>query len=136
MASYNGLVASLTLNGSTVSQTMGNTGQQTAAIVASVPAKFFPFGQFAINVAGISGTVGVQVIGAVGGATYAIAGRTNISASGGFPVPLIAYVGTSGAPQNYGIPRPSLVVIQGAGVGGTTNFIGYTASVFLAAEYN
>ena len=136
MANYNGLVASITLNGSTVSQTMGNTGQQTGAIVSTVPNKFFTDGQFAISVRGISGTIGVQVIGAVGGATYAIAGRTNISASGGFPVPLIVYVGTSGTPTNFGIPRPALVVIQGAGVGGTTNFIGFTASVFLAAEYN
>lgn len=136
MASYNGLIATTALNGSTVSQTMGNTGQQTAVIVRAVPAKFFSFGQFAVNVAGISGTVGVQVIGAVGGATYAIAGRTNISASGSFPVPLIAYVGTSGAVQNFGVPRPSLVVWQGAGVGGATNFIGFTASVFFAGEYN
>ena len=136
MASYNGLVSTLTLNGSTVSQTMGNTGQLVGAIVASVPSKFFPHGQFAINVAGISGTVGVQILGGVGGATYVIAGRTNISAAGGFPIPLITYVGTSGTFQNIGIPRPYSVVIQGAGVGGTTNFIGFTTSVFLAAEYN
>ena len=136
MANYNGLVASITLNGSTVSQTMGNTGTQIAPPVAAVPAKFFSIGQFAINIAGISGQIGVQVIGAIGGATFAIAGRSNISASGGFPIPLIRYVGTSGTMETIGIPRPSMVVIQGAGVGGSTNFIGFTASVYLAAEYN
>lgn len=128
MANYNGLVA-----GVTSIVLLGGTSQHVAPVVASVPNKFFHSGQFAINVAGISGTIGVQVIGAVGGATYVIAGRTSISASGGFPVPLIKYVGTSGTNEIFGIPRPSAVLFQTTGLTATW---GFTASVFLAAEYN
>lgn len=128
MASYNGLVA-----GVTSITLLGGTSQHVAPVVAAVPAKFFSSGQFAINVAGISGTIGVQVIGAVGGATFAIAGRTTISASGSFPVPLIKYVGTSGTNEIFGIPRPSAVVFQPTGQTATW---GFTASVFFAGEYN
>lgn len=132
MASYNGLVATTVIAGNTAFA----SGTSTFTIVSSVPAKFFPFGQFATQVTGISGTLGVQILGAVGGATFVIAGRTNVSATGNFPIPLVTYVGTSGAVQNSGIPRPSLVIWQGAGLGGTTNQIGLTASVFFAGEYN
>ena len=132
MASYNGLVASSSLNGSTDSQVMQGSSQQNVGCNAAVPSKFFSNGQFAIQVQGISGTVGVQIVGAVGGATFVIAGRTNISGVGGFPVPLVKYVGTSGTFEGFGFPRPSFVSFQG----GSTGTIGLTASVFLAAEYN
>jgi hypothetical protein len=133
MANYNGLVAALTLNGSTVSQTLGGASISNVVTSASVPSKFFSHGQFAISVAGISGNIGVQIIGAVGGATYVIAGRTNISASGGFPIPCISYTGTSGTFTNIGIPRPAFVSFQGNTAG---TVVGFTASVFLCAEYN
>jgi hypothetical protein len=132
MANYNGLVASSSLNGSTVSQTLATGAQQNVPPVAAVPNKFFSDGQFAIAVSGISGLIGVQVIGAVGGATYVIAGRTNISAAGGFPIPMVTYIGTSGTPINVGIPRPAYVSFQA----GVTGAIGVTASVFFAGEYN
>jgi hypothetical protein len=135
MGSYNGLVAQIALNGSTVSQVMGSTGVTYIGVTYSVPAKFFIAGQFGLQVTGISGTIGVQIVGAVGGATYVIAGRTNISATGGYPVPLVVYVGTSGAVTNVdaGIPRPAYVAFGAAGLTAT---IGVTASVFLCAEYN
>lgn len=132
MASYNGLVASTIIAGNTAFA----AGTSTFGVTYTVPSKFFSHGQFAAQVTGISGTLGVQILGAVGGATFVIAGRTNVSAVGNFPIPLITYVGTSGTFQNTGIPRPSLVIWQGAGLGGTTNQIGLTASVFLAGEYN
>lgn len=133
MACYNGLVATTNIAGTT--GFVGGTSLFT--VVAAVPAKFFQAGQFAVNVTGISGNFGVQIFGGVGGATFLIAGRTNISATGGFPVPLVAYVGTSGAVQNFGIPRPTSIAWQGSGLTvGTTNQMGLTASVFLAADYN
>lgn len=132
MASYNGLVATTIVAGNTAFA----SGTSTFGVTYAFPAKFFSHGQFATQITGISGTVGVQIIGAVGGATFAIAGRTNVSATGNFPIPMITYVGSSGTFQNVGIPRPSAVVWQGAGLGGTTNQIGITASVFFAGEYN
>ena len=131
MANYNGLVSSLTRNGSTASQVLGATAVAYSVVSSSVPHKFFPFGQFAVQTTqGVSGAFFVTVVGAVGGATYPIAGRTAISAVGGFPVPLVAYVGSSGAVQNYGIPRPSYVQWGSAGA-----IVGFTATLFLAAEY-
>ena len=134
MATYNGLLASMTLNGSTASQVLANQGVSFAKIADAVPMKYFSFGQFAIRVSGVSGTIGVEVVGAVGGATYVIAGRTNITASGGFPIPLVAYVGTSGTVPlaSPGIPRPAYVAFAN----GNTAVAGITASVYLAADYN
>jgi hypothetical protein len=133
MATWNGLVCGKTLDGSTLSQLQGSTQVSYVSAGAAVPAKFFSHGQFGIQLLnGVSGVFGVQIVGSVGGATYVIAGRTNISAVGGFPVPLIAYVGTSGAPVNYGIPRPAYVAF--GGVGNTTT-IGFTANVFFAGRY-
>jgi hypothetical protein len=135
MANYNGLVAQIALNGSTTSQVMGSTAVTYVGVTYSVPAKFFNSGQFGLQVIGISGTIGIQIVGAVGGATYVIAGRTNINAAGGYPVPLVVYVGTSGAVTNVnaGIPRPAYVAFGAAGLTAT---IGVTANVFMAAEYN
>ena len=135
MANYNGLVAQIALNGSTASQVMGSTAVTYVGVTYSVPAKFFSSGQFGLQVIGISGTIGIQIVGAVGGATFVIAGRTSINAAGGFPVPMIAYVGSSGTIPlpSPGIPRPAYVAFQAAGL---TAAIGVTASVFLAAEYN
>jgi hypothetical protein len=132
MANYNGLVASLTLNGSTVSQTLGTTAVSKAVIVAAVPNKYFSSGQFAVQATqGVSGGFAVVIVGAVGGATYIIAGRTNITAAGGWPVPPVLYVGTSGSIPHLGFPRPSYVSFEGTGT-----IAGFTAGVFLAGEYD
>ena len=132
MGSYNGLVASKTLDGSTVSQTLGVTAFAYVTAANAVPMKFFPFGQFAVQTKnGVSGTIGVYVVGSVGGATYIIAGRSNITAVGGFPVPLYNYVGLSGSVTNSGIPRPAYVQFANHGAA----VAGFTASVSLAAEY-
>lgn len=128
MANYNGLVASLTKDGSTVSQTL--TGISSVTVVAAVPNKFFKHGQFGIVCTqGVSGNFSVNIIGAVGGATYIIAGRTSISAVGSYPVPLILY-GNSGTPTNIGIPRPYQVQFQSNAAPA-----GFTASVYLAGDY-
>jgi hypothetical protein len=134
MASYNGLICSKTLDGSTASQVLGSSGVAYVGVTHSVPAKFFSSGQFGIQVSGVSGRFGVEIVGAVGGATWIIAGRTAITAVGGFPIPFLNYTGASDsvAAIQKGIPRPAYVAF-GAGATGT---VGFTASVFFAGEYN
>lgn len=127
MSSYNGLLASQT--------TTGDTQTLTAEPVASVPAKFFSSGHFAMTCTqGVSGEFGVQVLGAIGGATYAIAGRTAIAGAGSFPIPLISYVGSSGSVPLLGFPRPYAVEITGVSIA-ATRAVGYTASFFVCGEY-
>lgn len=127
MASYNGLLASQT--------TTGDTQTLTAGPVTSVPAKFFSSGHFAITCTeGVSGSFGVQILGAIGGATYAIAGRTAISGVGSFPIPLISYVGSSGSVALIGFPRPFAVELTGVSIAGT-RAVGYTASIYVCGEY-
>lgn len=128
MANWNGLVASLTKDGSTVSATL--SGISFSRVNGEMPNKFFPHGQFAVVATqGVSGVFAVNVIGAVGGATFAIAGRTNISAVGSFPVPLTVY-GNSGSQTDTGIPRPYGVQFESA-----KGVVGFTASVYFAGEY-
>jgi len=135
MSTYNGFISSLTLNGSTVSQTMGATPSNTV-IGTAVPNKYFANGQFAVQATqGVSGSFYVNVIGAVGGATYVIAGRTGINAVGGFPVPQFLYVGASGSITQVGIPRPAFVQ-WGSGTGSTSAVIGFTATLYFAGTYN
>ena len=127
MPSYNGLLTSQT--------TTGDTGTLTAEPVASVPAKFFSAGHFAVTCTeGVSGSFGVQILGAVGGATYAIAGRTAIDGVGSFPIPLISYVGGSGSVALLGFPRPYAVEITGVSIA-ATRAVGYTASFYVCGEY-
>jgi hypothetical protein len=127
MASYNSLLTSNT--------TTGDTQSTLATSIGQVPAKFFSSGHFAITCTeGVSGTIGVQIIGAVGGATYAIAGRTNISGAGSFPIPLISYVGSSGSVALTGFPRPLGAEITGVSIA-ATRAVGYTASIYLCGEY-
>lgn len=128
MANYNGLLTSQT--------TTGNTQTLTATPVDAVPGKFFSSGYFAITcVDGVSGVFGVQIIGAIGAATYPIAGRTNISAAGSFPIPLIDYVGVSGSiSTNRGFPRPFSVEFVGVSIA-ATRAVGYTATVYVCGEY-
>jgi len=128
MANYNGLLASQT--------TTGDTQTLTATPVDAVPGKFFSSGYFAITCTeGVSGAFGVEVIGAIAGATYAIAGRTNIDAVGSFPIPLIDYVGASGSISTMiGFPRPFAVEFVGVSIA-ATRAVGYTATVYVCGEY-
>lgn len=132
MANYNGLICSLTLNGSTLTQTLGTTEVRFVGCTNAVPGKFFSFGQFALTCTqGVSGTISVKIFGGVGGATYLIAQRDAVTAVGSFPIPLINYVGISGTVQNQGIPRPYTV-----GFSATGNIAGFTANVYFAGDYN
>ena len=74
--------------------TVGLTASLTARmpIPATVPAKWFTSGGFAVNVTttGLSGTFGVQVIGSIAGISFPIAGRTAIGA-GSFQITMIIY---------------------------------------------
>lgn len=128
MAAYNGLLTSKT--------TTGNTETLTAGPVASVPAKFFSSGGFAITcVDGVSGNFGVEIFGAIGGATYVIAGRTNIDAVGSFPIPLVDYIGASGGVSLIrGFPRPYAVDFTGVSIA-ATRAVGYTATIYVCGEY-
>jgi hypothetical protein len=132
MSNWNGFVSSLTRNGSTVSQTMGATAVAYSQVADAVPGKYFSSGQFAVaTTQGVSGAFFVNVVGAVGGATFVIAGRTAVNAVGGFPIPLILYVGSSGSVPNRGFPKPAYVQWGSAGA-----VIGFTAAVYLAGEYS
>lgn len=127
MASYNGLLTSQT--------TTGDTQTLTAEPVASVPAKFFSAGHFAITTTeGVSGSFGVEIFGAVGGATYVIAGRTAISGVGSFPIPLVSHVGSSGSVALIGFPRPYAVDFTGVSIA-ATRAVGYTATIYVCGEY-
>jgi hypothetical protein len=124
MSSFNGMIATATFNGSTVSQTLGATASYYAPIVSACPAKFFDRGLFSVvATGGVSGGFGVLIVGNIGGATAVIGGRTSITSVGG------SIIGATGS-VNYGFPRPSYVQFQPvAGVAG------FTAQVFLAGEY-
>jgi hypothetical protein len=124
MPSYNGLVASLTYNGSTVSQTLGATASAYVNAVDALPHKYVKTGIFAVNAKdGVSGGFGCQIVGGVGGATFVIAGITGIAAVGSSPM------GTT-ALALFGIPRPAYVKFEPiAGVAG------FTASVYLTGDY-
>jgi hypothetical protein len=123
MANWNGLVASLAK--------ASLTGVSSVGVNQAFPSKFFENGQFAALLTGVSGVIAINVIGSVGGATFTVAGRTNISAAGSFPIPLLIY-GFSGNPVNQGIPRPYSVDFASASALGNS----FTASVFFAGAYN
>jgi hypothetical protein len=135
MANYNGLICSLAFTGAQgVTTLQGGASTMFTGCTNAVPAKFFNFGQFALTTTqGVSGTFSVKIFGGVGGATYLIAQRDAVSTVGSFPIPLVSYVGVSGAVQNQGIPRPYAVGFSSAS---GANPIGYTANVFFAGEYN
>lgn len=124
MGSYNATIASKTLNGSTVSQTLGATASTVVQISNEVPMKWFKHGLFSVlTTQGVSGGFGAQVIGFIGGASFVIAGVTAVTAVG------TKLMGTSGSPS-FGFPRPAYIVIQPvAGVAG------FTATFGLAGWY-
>lgn len=134
MANYNGLIASLTKDGSDADNVLSGTSFVT--VVSAVPGKFFPHGQFAIACTeGVSGGFSVDVIGGIGGATFAIATRRNITDPGSFPIPQNLF-GFSGSQVSSGFPRPIGVdFIAGTTAAGTSWPVGFSASVYLAGEY-
>ena len=133
MSTYNGLVCTLA-RGFTAGNTL-LTGVTSVGVTYSVPAKFFDSGMFGILCTqGVSGSFGVQIIGGVGGSTFAIAGRTAITAAGSYPVPLIAYVGTSGVNNPLGFPRPYSVEFSTTGISSIP--VGFTATVFMCGDYD
>jgi hypothetical protein len=129
MGTFNGHVASHVLDGSTDSQVSGATTAVTVNADVGVPAKAFRHAMLALRCQdGVSGSFGVEVIGAVGGATFIIAGRTAIAAVGNYVLGLTNNQ-TWGAIENI-CPRPSKVVFSTA-----VPISGWTASVYLAGEY-
>jgi len=129
MASYNGLIAKLTKGGNQGVTTLlnGVSSMTVDSGVINMP-KYFSNGIFAVKtLSGVSGTFGVDIIGAVGDAQIVIAGRTAISAVGSFVVPS-ALGGTTWS--GVGFPRPTSVNFSGS------NVAGFTASVWFAGEYN
>jgi len=122
MPKFNGLIASLTKGSSTGGEHALLTGTSLSPIGAMVPAKHFENAIFAVQTSGISGTYAVLVVGAVGGATFVIAGATGIGANGS--TLLGTSVGVAAA------PRPAYVAFSSAEAA-----TGFTSSVFMAGEY-
>jgi len=126
MASFNGHVCSLTLNGSTVSQTLGATATQTVNADPAVPHKWFNNGVMGVRlITGISGALSVDVYGSIGGATFKIGGVTAITAVGNWLIGM-----TSISAAGNGFPAPSKVIF-----GSADGVSGFTASVYLAGAY-
>lgn len=119
MATYNGYIASITRNGSTVSQTLGATASVVITVDSAVPQKWFKHGLFSVvSTQGVSGGFGAQVIGFVGGASFVIAGITAVTGVGS------RIFGTTGG-ATFGYPRPAYIIIQPvAGVAGFTSTFG------------
>ena len=125
MASYNGLVAQLILDGSTASEVLGATAVTYVNAVSAVPHKWFNSGLFAVKAAdGISGAYSCIIVGAIGGATTVIAGMT-----GGTTL-ASNIIGATGS-ASFGFPRPAYVQ-----VGAADGVLGVTLNVWLAGNYN
>ena len=115
MGSYNGLIAQTTL-------TSFNGISYTNA-VDTVPSKLFKTAVFSARVSTqVGGTMSINVVGAVGGATFIIAGVTGIRATGNYIMGITASA-------TYLTPRP--IYVQWAG-GISTLF---SARVFIAGDY-
>lgn len=123
MARFNGHIVTFTKGSSTGGENAVLTGiSASGAISDAVPAKHFRDAIFGVVTQGISGTYACHVVGAVGGATMVIAGQTGIAADGS------SIIGTT--TPIAAIPRPAYVSFDSAEDGA-----GFTASVFMAAEY-
>lgn len=123
MASYNGLISTIALDGSTTSEVLGTTAVTYTQISDSVPAKYFKTGLFAVRTTGVSGAYFVNVVCSVGGATFLAAGITAVNAVGS------RIMGATGS-ASFGVPRPAYVQWGSAGA-----IVGFTASVFFAGDY-
>ena len=131
MATFNGyLLGSTTFDGSTATTVTGTTGGETINTVNAVPMKMFKNAVLALQcVDGISGAFGVEVIASVGGATFVIAGKTDIDTVGNYVLGTTAK-GLWLATDNT-IPRPTKAVFETAG-----DIAGWTAYIYLMGEYN
>ena len=133
---FSGLIASRTYNGQSYSGVTGGTlaGDSVCYVNtnATLPSTYFINGQFVLKtVSAISGTIGVYVVGDIGGATFIIAGRSNISTIGGFPMPMWNYVGLSGSVTNQGVPWAKYVQFHNH----VANVACFTATVHFAGNY-
>jgi hypothetical protein len=122
MATWNGIIGSATRDGSTVSQTLLATATLVVPIGAQVPNKWFKHGLFSCVLAnGVSGGIGIQIVGYIGGASFVIAGTTALTTVGS------KILGTTGG-ATFGFPRPAYAIIQPvAGVAGFTATLGMGA---------
>jgi len=120
MATYNGIIGTTTYNGTTAAGgTLGATASVTLNVSTAVPQKWFKHGLFSLALTqGVSGGIGAQVVGFVGGASFVIAGLTGATTVGS------KIFGTTGG-ATFGFPRPAYIVIQPvAGVAGFTATFG------------
>lgn len=124
MANYNGLISSITRDGSTASQVIGTTAVVYTQISDAVPGKYFNTGLFGVLTSGVSGAYFVNVVCSVGGATFVAAGITAVNAAGS------RIMGATGS-ASFGIPKPAYVQWGSAGA-----IVGVTASVYFAGDYN
>jgi hypothetical protein len=119
MGSWNGVIASSTQN------ILSGSGAESGPVSAEIPAKLFSSAVFGARVTGFTtgsgGHFGVVLVGAIGGATFVIAGVTAITANGNY------LMGTTADATSL-IPRPSTFLVQGFS-GGATIAIG------MAGEY-
>lgn len=126
MASFSGFVAGLSKT------TL--TGVSFVSANGEIPGKCFSTGLFAVHVTtGVTNSFSVNVIGAVGGATFRIAGRTNITGVGTYTLPLFSLVGDSGTQilSQSAVPRPYGVEFASA-----IDACGFdTANVYFTGNY-
>ncbi len=122
MSSFNGLISSLIKGSAGSGENAVLDGVSTSSIVAGTPAKFMNRALFALELSGISGEISCHIVGAIGGATYVIAGATAIAANGSL------LLGSS--VTSIGCARPKYVEWASALDGA-----GFTGSVFMAGEY-
>jgi hypothetical protein len=90
--------------------------------------------QFAVLVTGITQTMGINVVGSIGGATRVIAGDTGIAATGSVYLPLHLIDGVDPVTgvtvsQHVGVPRPKYVSLESA-----EDASGIDAVVYMAAK--
>ena len=126
MATYNGLLCSLTT-------TLGGVSISTVNTADSVPAKYFKSGYIALTATqGISTGFYCNVFGMIGGATFIIAGRTAITTVGTYIMGTTSATlcGTGAGVGSNPFPRPSY-----AQFGPTAGPTGFTASVYVCGEY-
>ena len=133
MGTYTGIVAKLVKGGNQGITTL-LTGVSTVTVTnANFPIKFFTHGQYAVEVVdGVSGDFGVEVIGAVGGAQFPIAGRSAISAVGGKPLDTLLFTGFSGtAAVDSRAGFPMVTSVEFSGIASA----GFTATVWFTGKY-
>ena len=105
MGSWNGVIAT-----DTIILLSGTSGSEVFEVTAAAPAKALTRGIFSANVTSFLGAgggfAGVVVVGAVGGATFVIAGVTGLNANGNY------IMGTTASALNL-MPRPAYCFVDG-----------------------